>query len=100
MPRPPPLARAPALQGRDRPITARCPLDTPAPRRGYVVASAAPGAWDAERARRLRAAVSDLLAVAWQLGVDGATLRGEIERQLSAGARAAPAPPAPDRPAS
>jgi DNA-binding transcriptional regulator YhcF (GntR family) len=50
-----------------------------APRKGYVVASVPPGAWDAERAQRLR---------------------GEIERQLSAGAHAAPAPPAPDRPAS
>jgi GntR family transcriptional regulator len=77
-----------------------------AARKGYVVATIPAGAWDAERERRLRAAVADLLAIAWQLGVDTATLRGEIERQLAAGtvsplsAPAAPAPPAPNRPVS
>jgi GntR family transcriptional regulator len=71
-----------------------------APRKGYVVASVPPGAWDAERERRLRAAVADLLALAWHLGIDAATVQQEIARQLSAGAPAAPAPPAPDQPAS
>jgi DNA-binding transcriptional regulator YhcF (GntR family) len=53
-----------------------------APRKGFVVAVVPATIAEEERRQRLRVAVAYLVSIAWQLGIDAATVHAEIDRQI------------------